>query len=1077
MTAEHVSGTIRRVVIQIKLWLPMESYLSKIFSDLYQDDGMVVIGKGLGLEQLFAKFMILYSSSSSSSPSSSAFPTSTSANSSSFEPKKLVFVLNAGKNAHNLRQSLLYHGFKPEDLPVMINNETPAATRSLLYAAGGCFIITSRVLIIDMLRENIHPMKICGFLIYDSHRVTEGSTESFILSVYREKNRDGFIKAFTDSPEAFGSEDRKVEKILRVLWVKQLYLYPRFHLSISNVLEKGAVTSSSSSTSTSLSSSDTSPPLQPEVIEISQPLTSKMSDVQQAIIVAMGGCLKELKKSMPTLDPSVLSVENAMLKSFDYIMKSQLEGEWHRISPKQKQLMEDVKTLRSLLDNLLRYDAITFYKHLLNLHTTSTQKFNQYNASMWLTTVSAETIFTKSKSRVYIIAKLQSLTTPSSRSQSQPGKVSQSSSIEKALDIQSEIIPTMEVPPKWDLLGSVMQDIRGIINSPEYISSHKNTGTIYDIGRDRVVLVVKDERTLIQVQHYLNLGGDFIADNKFRAFISTQCLSIKEKVVSNRNKTSSSFPSSSSSSKYGKKKGSNVIQAKLLPQHKSNAVNPAYNWMGLGISQEEMKGLSLEQQMILIQELKLYEKVPVVAASNSVNISMVGISDDESDDNDEGDDRDDRDDDKDINVVQPKMKRQKREDINVPADENHYEDDEDSLNKRNEKRTSCKIVLDGLQVIIITSEQIHSAYDFFDDIRPRFVIMYDPDLEIIRRIEVYQARRRMVVPDQVKVFFLMYDKSAEESKYVYSVAKEKKAFERLIDTKAGMVIKLQDFVEDNDESAMFITDTRTVQAAKQTCKDKPVKIVVDLREFRSQLPFLLYKEKLRIVPATITVGDYILSPDICIERKGISDMFQSFNSGRLYNQVEIMLRHYKLSALLIEFNPDKSFCLQGPQDITSDIRLDNICSKLSLLIMKFPALKILWSRGPHTTNHIFRRLKEGRSDPDVDLAMSIGNKSALGVIKTVDDDADIESSERLAKVAASNAAKDMLLSLPGIDAKNYHIVMQKVNSLAQLSKMNEHALIPLIGPLNARSLFEFFHQRISGGGGGGGGGGGVKEQY
>jgi DNA excision repair protein ERCC-4 len=53
---------------------------------------------------------------------------------------------------------------------------------------------------------------------------------------------------------------------------------------------------------------------------------------------------------------------------------------------------------------------------------------------------------------------------------------------------------------------------------------------------------------------------------------------------------------------------------------------------------------------------------------------------------------------------------------------------------------------------------------------------------------------------------------------------------------------------------------------------------------------LLYVSGLHIVPATITVGDYILSPDICVERKGISDLFQSFASGRLYTQVEHMIR-------------------------------------------------------------------------------------------------------------------------------------------------------------------------------------------
>ena len=60
-----------------------------------------------------------------------------------------------------------------------------------------------------------------------------------------------------------------------------------------------------------------------------------------------------------------------------------------------------------------------------------------------------------------------------------------------------------------------------------------------------------------------------------------------------------------------------------------------------------------------------------------------------------------------------------------------------------------------------------------------------------------------------------------------------------------------------------------------------VQVVVDMREFRSSLPSLLHAADILVVPATLTVGDYVLTPDICIERKSIPDLISSFNSGRL----------------------------------------------------------------------------------------------------------------------------------------------------------------------------------------------------
>jgi ERCC4-type nuclease len=47
----------------------------------------------------------------------------------------------------------------------------------------------------------------------------------------------------------------------------------------------------------------------------------------------------------------------------------------------------------------------------------------------------------------------------------------------------------------------------------------------------------------------------------------------------------------------------------------------------------------------------------------------------------------------------------------------------------------------------------------------------------------------------------------------------------------------------------------------------------------------LYLYLYMCVCVCVQVGDYILSPEICVERKGIQDLFQSFSSGRLFTQV------------------------------------------------------------------------------------------------------------------------------------------------------------------------------------------------
>lgn len=60
-----------------------------------------------------------------------------------------------------------------------------------------------------------------------------------------------------------------------------------------------------------------------------------------------------------------------------------------------------------------------------------------------------------------------------------------------------------------------------------------------------------------------------------------------------------------------------------------------------------------------------------------------------------------------------------------------------------------------------------------------------------------------------------------------------------------------------------------------------LQIIVDVREIRSSLPSMLHAANNLVIPATLTIGDYILTPDICVERKSLSDLISSFNSGRL----------------------------------------------------------------------------------------------------------------------------------------------------------------------------------------------------
>ena len=88
------------------------------------------------------------------------------------------------------------------------------------------------------------------------------------------------------------------------------------------------------------------------------------------------------------------------------------------------------------------------------------------------------------------------------------------------------------------------------------------------------------------------------------------------------------------------------------------------------------------------------------------------------------------------------------------------------------------------------------------------------------------------------------------------------------------------------------------------------------------------------------VGDYILSPEMCVERKSLSDLRQSFQSGRLYNQAEAMSKHYKTPILLIEFDRDRAFALHSSAELGSDINVRFCCHASAVFMVPLAPPKL-----------------------------------------------------------------------------------------------------------------------------------------
>lgn len=82
----------------------------------------------------------------------------------------------------------------------------------------------------------------------------------------------------------------------------------------------------------------------------------------------------------------------------------------------------------------------------------------------------------------------------------------------------------------------------------------------------------------------------------------------------------------------------------------------------------------------------------------------------------------------------------------------------------------------------------------------------------------------------------------------------------------------------------------------------PARIVVDERERNSGIPDLLRMAGAVIDFAQLKVGDYIVSPEIAVERKTVRDLISSIYDGRLFVQCSDLIRHYQKPLLVVQGN-------------------------------------------------------------------------------------------------------------------------------------------------------------------------------
>jgi DNA excision repair protein ERCC-4 len=119
----------------------------------------------------------------------------------------------------------------------------------------------------------------------------------------------------------------------------------------------------------------------------------------------------------------------------------------------------------------------------------------------------------------------------------------------------------------------------------------------------------------------------------------------------------------------------------------------------------------------------------------------------------------------------------------------------------------------------------------------------------------------------------------------------------------------------------------------------------------------------------------------------------------------------------------------------------SIQSKIVLLTLTFPRVRIIWSSSPYATSEIFNDLKVNNHEPDESRAILMGAE---------------EDPE--AGIGVNAAAEELLRCLPGVTVKNVKHVMSKVRSIRELCELSMIEVQDILGVEPGKICWEFMHR-------------------
>lgn len=176
------------------------------------------------------------------------------------------------------------------------------------------------------------------------------------------------------------------------------------------------------------------------------------------------------------------------------------------------------------------------------------------------------------------------------------------------------------------------------------------------------------------------------------------------------------------------------------------------------------------------------------------------------------------------------------------------------------------------------------------------VVFYEPIPSEIRAIQ-RRGRTGRKMPGNV---IILITKGTPDEGYYWSAKRKEK---QMISELELIRSKIRKNFEDVDEIYKQNIEANKIDQKTLTDfekKENQVKIVVDHREYRSNVVRNLATKGVSVEPQQLAVGDYVLSSRIGVERKSVDDFLESLMDGKLFRQISQLRDAYSRPILILE---------------------------------------------------------------------------------------------------------------------------------------------------------------------------------